>query len=228
MINKNLNSLVLISAFNEEGRVSKVINECKKYFKYIVVVDDGSEDNTLEEIKGAQPNFILKHCANCGAGSAVRTGINFFLKKTQFDYLVTIDGDTQHKPINAREMLNFTIENNLDVVLGSRFLNTDDKYSIPFNRKILLKLAILFERLFYGINLSDSHNGMRVISRKACYELSNLESASFAYCTEIPIRFKKSKYTIKEFAIEVNYGINKKSQSIFSSLNIISDLIQKK
>ena len=125
-------------------------------------------------------------------------------------------------------MLNYAIKNNLDVVFGSRFINKYSQISVPFNRKILLKLAILFERIFYGINLSDSHNGMRVISRKACYEISDLESASFAYCTEISLKLKKSKYHINEFATEINYEINKKSQSIFSSLNIISDLIQRK
>jgi len=225
---QNTNALVLIPAFNEEGRVSNVINACKKYFQNVLVVDDGSTDGTFKEIMDANPNIVLKHCVNCGQGTAISTGIKFFLKKTNLEYLVTLDADTQHKPKHAKKMLDYAIHNNLHVVLGSRFLNKEKQNNISINRQIILKLAILFERFIFGINLTDSHNGMRVISRKACFELSNLESSSMAHATEIPFKLKRANYAINEFNTEIDYGINKKSQSIFSSLNIISDLIQKK
>ena len=227
-MHQNTNALVLIPAFNEEGRVSSVISECKKYFQNVLVIDDGSNDGTLKEIMEANPNIVLKHCVNCGQGTAINTGINFFLKKTNLDYLVTLDADTQHNPQHARNMLNYAIYNNLHVVFGSRFLNKDKRINISIYKQITLKLAILFERFMFGISLTDSHNGMRVISRKACSELSNLESSSMAHATEIPFKLKRANYTINEFNTEIDYGINKKSQSIFSSLNIISDLIQRK
>lgn len=225
---QNSNALVLIPAFNEEGRVSTVIDQCKKYFQNILVIDDGSTDGTLKEIMEANPNIVLKHCVNCGQGTAISTGIKFFLKKTKLDYLVTLDADTQHKAKNAKNMLNYAIYHNFHVVFGSRFLNKDKQINISIIKQITLKLAILFERFIFGINLTDSHNGMRVISRKACFELSNLESSSMAHATEIPFKLKRANYTINEFNTEINYRINKKSQSIFSSLNIISDLIQRK
>jgi len=225
---KNINGLVLIPAFNEEGRVSTVINECKKYFQNILVVDDGSTDKTLKEIINANPKIILKHCVNCGQGTAISTGIRFFLQKTQLDYLVTLDADTQHKPKHAKAMLDYAISNNLDVVLGSRFLSKDSQLNIPIGRKIILNLAMLFERFIFGIHLTDAHNGMRVISRKACFELTNLDSSSMAHATEIPLKLKKANYIMYEFDTAIDYGVRKKNQSIFSSLNIMSDLIQKK
>ena len=226
-MHQNTNALVLIPAFNEEGRVSSVKSECKKYFQNVLVIDDGSNDGTLKEIMEANPNIVLKHCVNCGKVQLL-TLDKFFSKKTNLDYLVTLDADTQHNPRHARNMVNYAIYNNLHVVFGSRFLNKDKRINIPIHKQITLKLAILFERFIFGISLTDSHNGMRVISRKACSELSNLESSSMAHATEIPFKLKRANYTINEFNTEIDYGINKKSQSIFSSLNIISDLIQKK
>ncbi len=220
-------TLIFIPAYNESKYINKVIKNCKKFFKNILIVDDGSNDNTLELIEKFDNILVIKHCINCGQGTAISTGLQYFLNNTNFQYLVTIDADSQHDPKEAFEMLEYTVRNNYDVVLGSRFLYKDND-SIPIKRNLALKIAILFERFFYGINLSDAHNGLRVLSREACKSLNYLYASGMAHATEIPSRLHNAGYHLNEFPCKVNYNIEKESSSIISSLNIISDLIQKK
>ena len=219
-------TLILIAAYNESKYIKKVIQDCKKIFKNILIVDDGSIDETSNIIKKFKKILLIKHCINCGQGTAISTGIDFFLNYTNLEYLITIDADSQHNPSDAFKMLNYASKNKYNVVLGSRFLVKNN--SIPVKRGFALKMAILFERLFYGFKLTDAHNGLRVLSRKACKTLNYLNASGMAHATEIPLRLIKAGYYLNEFPCKVNYNLSKKSTTLISSLNIVSDLIQNK
>ncbi len=222
-------ALVIIPLFNEEDKVVNVIENIQKVFKNILCVNDGSTDKTLSIIKNFKSISVISHSLNCGQGTSLLTGIKYFLYETNFEYCITFDGDGQHSPINAKAMLFFTEKQNLDAVLGSRFI--DKKYikEIPFRRKILLKIAILFEKLFFNIQLSDAHNGLRVLKRSACFLLEDLECAEMAHATEIAFKLQNSKLMIGEYPSKVNYAKDLKgSQISLNSLNIISELIQRK
>ena len=220
-------TLVLIPAYNESLYIKKVIKGCKKFFENIIIIDDGSNDKTSEIVGDFDDIRIIKHCINCGQGTAISTGIQFFLNNTNLEYLITIDADSQHDPSDAFKMLEYALKNNCEVVIGSRFL-VNKNSSIPIRRGFALKLAILFERLFYGFKLTDAHNGLRVLSREACKTLNYLYASGMAHATEIPSRLYKAGYYLNEFPCKINYTLDKESTSLISSLNIISDLIQKK
>ena len=223
------NVLVLIPAYNESGRIGKVIKNTQKYFNNIIIVDDGSIDSTFSEISSCKPSFILKHCVNCGQGTALATGIKYFLDNTNFKYLITLDADEQHMPEDALSMFNYAIDNNSDAVYGSRFLSYESLIEVPKIKRLTISLAKLFERILFGISLSDSHNGLRVLSRKACLNLENLNSSSMANGTEITVKLLDNSIKIDEYPCKILYNKNAKaSQSLLSSLNIISDLIQQK
>ena len=222
-------TLLLIPAYNEQGRLAYVLEKCIHYFENILVVDDGSEDMTLNESLKSKANFVLSHCINCGQGTAIRTGIRYFLKNTNFDYLITLDADNQHSPEEAFLILKHAVKIDADAVFGSRLINSYSRKNIPTSRLMLIILANFFEKLFYGTHLTDSHNGLRVLSREACEKLSMIQSSAMAHATEIVTVLSKSKIFIHEYPCKVNYDINNKnSQSPFSSLNIISDLFQSK
>ena len=221
--------IILIPAYNEAERISEVIDNCKKYFKNILIVEDGSSDATFQEAFNANPTFILKHCINCGQGASLATGIKYFLEETNYDYLITFDADGQHLPNDALSMLEFAVKNNYSAVFGSRFLNKKSLLEVPKLKMITLNFAKLFERIFFGISLSDAHNGLRVLSREACSKLIRLDSSSMANGTEIAFRLLSGNIKIKEFPCTILYNLNeKKSQSPLAGLNIISDLLQKK
>ena len=220
-------SLLLIPAYNEENTINSLIGKCKKYFPNILIIDDKSEDNTYEEAFSANPKYLLSHTFNCGQGLALSTGIKFFLNETDFDYLITFDADGQHDPEEAFNMLSYAYENSYNVVVGTRFHENNFK-KIPKMRIILLKLGMLMEKIFFEINLSDTHNGLRVIRRDACKSLLDIYSAKMAHATEIPARLIKQGFKIYEFPCSIDYDLPKKSTSFLSALNIVSDLLQKK
>ena len=232
MIEKSINaknSLVIVPAFNEGRIVSSTIDNLSEYFKNILIIDDGSNDNTLEESIQSLSTIVLHHPCNCGQGRALRTGINFFLEKTNFEYLITFDADGQHYPLDALKMLNFAVFNKCDAVFGSRFLDKSSSIKMPFIRKITLKIANHFETIFLGLNLTDSHNGLRVLNRKSCKLLKRMKSAEMAHASEFAKILKNKTIYLDEFPVRVDYSSKiKKSQSPLSSLNIISDLMQGK
>ena len=222
-------TLVIIPVFNEKGRLKNTIKNCSVYFQNILIIDDGSSDNSINEAFDSEAKYILRHQVNCGQGMSISTGIEFFLKNTRYEFLITFDADGQHKAIDAWHMLHFAKSKKYDVVIGSRFLKKESIKKVPFMRRILLKMAIYFERFFYKIKLTDSNNGLRVLSRKACKKLKSLNSSQMAHATEIAYILSNSSLSIKEFPVSINYKYKKKTgQNLFSSLNIISDLIQKK
>ena len=232
MTEKNINKenyLVIVPAFNEGRIVASTIENLSKYFNNILIIDDGSIDNTLEESIESLSTIVLHHPCNCGQGRAIFTGIKYFLEKTKFEYLITFDADGQHYSEDALKMLNFAIFNKYDAVFGSRFLDKSSARKIPFIRKIILKLANYFERIFIGLNLTDSHNGLRVLNRKACTLLKRMKCAEMAHATEFAKILKNNSISLAEFPVRVDYSSKiKKSQSPLSSLNIISDLMQGK
>ena len=219
--------VIIIPAYNEENSILSVLKDISQYFSNIIVIDDGSIDKTVEEASKFKKFKLLKHFINCGQGVSILTGIRFFLKKTNFKYLITFDADGQHNAADAYKMAKFAIKNKHQVVFGSRFLSKKNIY-IPLYRKLFLKLAIIFERLIFKFKLTDSHNGLRFLDKKACKLLLEISSSKMAHATEIPLRLFKSGYYLNEYPCKVKYNLNKKSTTMISSLNIVSDLIQRK
>ena len=222
-------AMLLIPTYNEEERLKFVLIDCKQYFKNILCVNDGSNDMSYLTAKTFGASIIINHCINCGQGTALMTGFKYFIEKTKFKYLITFDSDGQHLVQDAISMLNLAQDKGLDVVFGSRLMKKDYANNIPLKRKVLINLARIFERLFYGVKLSDAHNGLRVLNRRACKELLPLQSSSMAHATEITVRILQANLNYEEYPCKILYNKNnKKSQSSLNSLNILSDLIQKK
>lgn len=221
------NTLIVIPAFNEESSIVFVINELSKFFENILVVDDGSEDKTYERAKSTNSCSLIRHCVNCGQGRSIITGLKYFLYKTSYTQVITFDADGQHIASDAIDLAKYFQDNNLDALFGSRFLEKN-KTNLSFTRKLLLKTANLFEKYALGINISDSHNGLRVLSRKACYLLESINCSKMAHATEIPYALQKNNIKIHEYPCNIKYFKNKKSSSPLSSLNIVSEIIQNK
>ncbi|MDH5385288.1 MAG: glycosyltransferase family 2 protein, partial [Candidatus Aminicenantes bacterium] len=127
--------LVLILAYNEENTILNVIEETKKHLPEadILVVNDGSTDNTKYILRGRKDIKVLHHPYNMGIGGAIWTGFNFFVK-SNYDYLVRIDGDGQHPSSQARMLLEPLYKKEADLVIGSRFIKREG-YLSSFGRR---------------------------------------------------------------------------------------------
>ena len=213
-------AMVLVPAYNESNNIENTIKELSKYFCNIVVVDDGSTDNTYEILKKYKIK-IIKHLLNIGQGGALGTGFNYFLNFEELDYIITFDADGQHISKQAFEMLDFAIKNKLLAVVGSRFLKKNSMRLIPKIKKIILLLGSLYEYLFFSINFSDAHNGIRVLHKEIIRDhLLPLENFDMNHATELSKKICKSGLSFKEYPVDIIYK-NKSSQSSLNSINFV-------
>ena len=167
-----------IAAYNEARYVGSIVLQARQYVDKVIVVDDGSTDNTAKvaELAGAA---IIRHTENRGKGAAIQS-ILAEAKKINPDVLVLLDADSQHDP-NEIPALIKPISEGFDLVIGSR---EDQKDKTPRYRRIGQKVVLRSTRLASKANISDSESGFRALSPKAINELE-LKANGFAIESEM-------------------------------------------
>ena len=215
---------VIIPAYNESRIISQVVREVKEKINAVIVVDDGSTDNTgqLAESSGAT---VITHITNRGQGAALQTGINLALERGA-DIIVTFDADGQFVPKEIDRVVRPLLVKETQVVLGSRFLpNAMSKEKIPFGRRLILSIATWFTRLYTGLSITDTHNGFRAFNREGAL-LLDIKHDGMAHASEIIEQIRKHNLSFKEVPITVNYTKYslQKGQKIKNSLKIVWNL----
>lgn len=214
-------SWVVIPAYNEENVIQRMVRGVREYCPRVVVVDDGSRDQTsLEARRGGA--IVVRHIVNMGQGAALQTGIEFALSQGA-DYIVTFDADGQHLPEDIVKLLETLVSQQVGIVLGSRFLGS--VVNLPPLRRLTLKLAILFTRLSTGLNLTDTHNGLRAMTAATACRIE-IKQNKMAHASEILEQISKYAIPYQEVPVTVIYTpySQRKGQSIFNALNILSEL----
>lgn len=223
-MNFSVNSDVwlVVAAYNEGEVIADVIENTIKTFPNMVVVDDGSKDITAQAARGAGAR-VVSHPINLGQGAALQTGIDYALMQNA-KIIVTFDADGQHRIEDAVAMINYLSEHQLDVVCGSRFLGVTSE-TLPLKRKLLLKLAALFTRVTTGIPVTDAHNGLRALSRKAALSI-RITQNRMAHASEIISQIHEKSLTFAEIPVEIIYTQYSlaKGQKMSNSINILMDL----
>lgn len=223
MDKKTINTTwVIIPMFNEGAVIHRVAREVLMAFPNLVVVDDGSTDDALEQSARAGAT-VLRHPINLGQGAALQTGIKYALQRGA-DYIVTFDADGQHQVKDAVAMLDMLQKENFDVVLGSRFIGTT--IDMSFGRRLLLKAAIIYTKITTGLNLTDAHNGLRVFSRTAAMNI-NIRQNRMAHASEILEQISAKKMRYVEYGNTIRYTdySKLKGQKPSNAINIIVDLM---
>ena len=136
-----MKNTILITLYNEEPRIKKVLDKLKKY--NLILVNDGSTDKTLDIIKKYKNAHIISYRKNKGKGFALQKGLRY-AKKAKIERLILMDGDGQHNPSEIKKF-NVMLNKGYDVILGSRFINQESK--VPKIRRIILFGGKLIERL---------------------------------------------------------------------------------
>lgn len=197
---------ILIAAYLEGPSIYSVITDIKKKgYGNIIVVDDGSTDNTYAELLRTEDVTVTKHIINRGKGAAVRTGMEI-AKLRQARVVVTMDGDGQHNPENIDALVKKIVDEN-DVALGTR---AEDIANMPFIKRIANFLGNMFSTLLYGINVSDSQCGFRAYSEKAI-RLIHTTTDRYGYDSEVLREIKRHKLSYTEVPVDAIY--TKHSQS---------------
>jgi glycosyltransferase involved in cell wall biosynthesis len=159
---------VVIAAFNERKSIANVVRGLLPAFPTIVVVDDGSRDETAALARNAGATVLI-HPVNLGQGAALQTGISYAVRQGAA-FIVTFDADGQHSPADVWPMIEALRKSAADVALGSRFLG--QAIGIDKKKAFVLKAATIFTALTTGLRLTDCHNGLRVFTRKAAESIS--------------------------------------------------------
>ena len=194
----NLRVGVIIPAYNEELNIVKTLERIPTNISNkieIVVVDDGSSDNTYELASHFDIN-IIRHPKNRGNGAATKTGLNF-CKKRNCDLAIILDADGQHDPKILSDFIRPILEEDIDFVIGNRF-----KYYYDMNayRKFCSKLMTAFYFLLLQRKISDPTNGYRALSSK----IINLIEFESEYSLTQEMLFKIiPKFNFKEIPTEV-------------------------
>lgn len=219
------NCAIIIPAYNEGKVIRSVLEELSTKFKNIILVDDGSTDNTANIVTGLGVTY-LRHAINLGQGAALQTGISHALNNLNVEFLITFDADGQHSLESANQLLAHAQEYELDVVLGSRFLKPS--IGIPLLKKIILKLGIIFTRLETGLKVTDTHNGLRIFSRKFAQQLV-INQNGMAHASEILEQMKQHGVSWKEIPVTINYSeySRSKGQPTINLINILTELLHK-
>jgi glycosyltransferase involved in cell wall biosynthesis len=192
--------VAVVPAFNEASKIRRVVDELLAVCPHVVVVDDGSDDDTAERLLGSGA-VVLRHRLNRGQGAALQTGITQAVRLGA-DVVVTFDADGQHDPTDVDKLVAPVLRGECDVTLGSRFLGSS--IDMPASRRWLLRLAIVFTQIVSRIRVSDVHNGLRAFSRGAAAEL-RITLDQMAHATEILELIKLHGWRYKEVPVTIRY-----------------------
>lgn len=225
-IEKNYSDIfVLVPAYNEASVIEETINSLKKYFNNIIVVNDGSTDDTLSILK----NFdikIINHPINIGVGGAFQTGFKYILINHK-DCIgaITFDADGQHKVKDAIKIADELINTEYEIIFGSRFLGHE--YKIPFIKRFVLRFVSVITNFFTGIKLTDAHNGLKGFKTSAINKI-DIRLDGYAYETELIRQVSEKSISYKESSTDIEYSdySKKKGQNILNGFIIIEDLLK--
>lgn len=209
------NIWVVVPARDEEDNISKIIQRIKKHSKQVIVVDDGSKDNT-PKIADKSNAIVLKHIVNVGKGAALKTGCDFAIKQGA-EIIVVLDSDAQHKPEDIPKF----IENleNVNIVFGYR---KSDK-SMP----LILRSGNWFInsviKFLYNVKLKDSQCGYRAFTAET-YKKIRWQATDYSMESEMIANTGKYKLKYKEVPIETIYGDKYKGTTVIDGIKIVLNM----
>ena len=189
---------IVISAYNESARLGGVLETLCAEHKNVVVVDDGSRDDTAK-VAMKYPCHVLRHSINRGQGAGLQTGISYALRQNA-DIIITFDADGQHDSTEIPRLVEPILSGEADIILGSRFLGTAS--NIPRSRKLLLLGGRIFTRMTSGLKLTDCHNGFRALSRFAAEKI-RLTQDRMAHASEFYDQISKYRLRYREVPVTI-------------------------
>ncbi|MDI9394827.1 MAG: glycosyltransferase family 2 protein [Euryarchaeota archaeon] len=195
-------TIAAMPAYNEAHSIADVIKGCKKYVDRVVVVDDGSTDNTVDiaESLGA---YVVRHETNQGYGAALRNCFET-ARNLGAGAMVIIDSDGQHDPSEIPKLLE-PLKHGFDLVIGSRFVNGNGK-NVPVYRKFGMKVLDVATYIAGGLNVTDSQSGFRAYGKKAIENI-NLNGTDMSAGSEILIQARDHNLTFTEVEIHCRYDL---------------------
>jgi len=216
---------VVIAAYNEATAIARVVTEVGRAGYSVVVVDDGSADSTADVARAAGAT-VVRHPFNLGQGAALQTGIDHALAQ-EAAFIVTFDADGQHRVSDISRLTDALVEERADFVLGSRFLGQAP--NLPALRRLMLRAATQFTRLTTGLQVTDTHNGLRAMTRRGAAAI-RLRQNRMAHASEFLGQIADSGLPCVERPVTVEYTAYSlaKGQKMRDAVLILLDLFARR
>ena len=195
-----MKALVIIPAYNEEECIEKVVNDVLAQNVDVVVINDGSKDNTSINAKKTKAH-VIDLPFNLGIGGAVQTGY-LYAYKNDYDVAIQFDGDGQHNSVYINEMIKVLNEKNVDMVIGSRFINTTG-YKQTFMRILGNKIIGGRIKLYTCKKIYDTTSGYRAVNKRVIKKFANDYPSDYPE-PDTNLRLLRQKYKIEEIPVEMN------------------------
>jgi hypothetical protein len=212
--------VAVIPAFDEERFIASVVLQTKPFAEHVIVVDDGSSDRTahLAESAGA---IVVRQPTNLGKAAALTAG---FARAAELEprVVVCLDGDSQHEPADIPSVARLILSGELDVVIGSRFLET--RSAIPIWRKVGQHTLTAMTNGMSGTKLTDSQSGFRAFSPTAV-EALRFTSQGLSVESEMQFLFGPAGLRVAEVPIRVRYQDGNKRNPFVHALQVIDAMI---
>ncbi len=211
----------IIPALNEKISIGSVILETKKHTDHIIVVDDGSTDNTAEiaRLAGAE---VVRHDKNRGKGEALKTGFGL-ARNNGTKIIVTIDADGQHDPGEIPKVVEPILSKEADMVIGSRYLNGNN---IPLYRRIGQRVLDRATNINSGINVTDTQSGFRAfaIDKVSAFKFGQ---KGFSIESEMLTEAAEARLKIKEVDIGVRYDVDCSTENpVVHGVKVLVNILQ--
>ncbi|HEY0216239.1 MAG TPA: glycosyltransferase family 2 protein [Cellulomonas sp.] len=213
---------VVVPLYNEATVVGDVVRDLLTSFPLVVAVDDGSDDDSAEVARAAGAR-VVQHPINLGQGAALQTGVEVALRLGA-EYVVTFDSDGQHQRSDAEAMVARLRADEADIVFGSRFLDSRTRPGLV--KRAVLRAAIVYSNATTGVHLTDTHNGLRAMNRRAAGSL-RIRQNRMAHASEIIDQVGRARLRWVEHPVHILYTdySRSKGQSVFNAVNILTELI---
>ncbi len=202
---------IILPLYNEEKTIRSILEDLPRNKSIeIIIIDDHSSDNSLNEIRkveGYGKFKIIRHLTNSGYGNAIITGMRY----ATGDVIVSMDTDGQHSPADIFNLIKPIFDGEADYTIGSRYLGTYH-YHLPIATRLGEVLIEKFLHFFFGIKIMNNQNGFRAFDKKLIPLFNNAKFLGYAFCTEQILQAKLSEYRILECPIKLynrEYGYSK-------------------
>jgi glycosyltransferase involved in cell wall biosynthesis len=195
--------LAVIPCLNEGQFVGDIVTRARKYADEVIVIDDGSTDNTAGVAKKAGAK-VIEHEVRRGTGAATRKAFEV-AKGYNADVLVTLDGDGQHNPDEIPQVIAPILRGEADLVVGSRFLQPNLK-NVPKYRKFGIDVITWLYNFGSKVKLLDSQSCFRAHSRRLIEAVSITENG-FGFSVQVLIQARKKKFVIREVPVSCIYHL---------------------
>jgi glycosyltransferase involved in cell wall biosynthesis len=226
---------VILPAYNEASVIEQVLSKIPRivtissdeYKIKIIVVNDGSSDDTAAVVGKLDDVILINHIINSGAGAATRTGLHYAVN-IGCSYAATMDSDGQHSVEDLKKLLNALVQNKADFIIGSRLKSAAG--NMPMSKRVGNIGLSIITFLLLGVYVSDTQSGLKALNRKALTSV-DFHSDDYAFCSEMIWKARQAHLRIEELPIEAiytNYSVSRGQKNITGAIDITKQLIKRR